>query len=240
MSATPTAGPLLQQALHTVGIDSHFDGHPTAGCFWLVVEATPGEIWIDSANRKTDHAPADHPGWVACHYPDLETGEFTLIYATGICDFTADTEAVVQAVRRYLADPAPWTTDPRLHATSGPYLTAGEHLRRALAESGIDTYIGLEGGRFGAHVAATVPWAKAGTLEITGLDGSLDRPLPEHPGWVLAYRRNHTETGLSEVSRAVTGDPDTDISATVEAVRAFLADWPDSAAAVSLTPAATS
>ncbi|MFC7261466.1 hypothetical protein [Streptomyces lutosisoli] len=108
------AGAVLRAALAQAGIQSSTDGHPSAGCFWVVVDCPDGSfIWINGTGRTenlTDYAPARHDGWLACHYPDPEdTGTFTVLH-DGSRDFDADTAAVVSAVREFLPTLRPWST----------------------------------------------------------------------------------------------------------------------------------
>ena len=104
----PHAGDLLRQALSEAGITSRFDGD-SASHYVQIPDLDPdgGYFIVCDINSHSSHRADHHAGWAAAYYPADGDGEFTTIYHTGIRDFTADTSAVVTAIKGFLADPTP-------------------------------------------------------------------------------------------------------------------------------------
>ena len=222
---TPTAARLLRNRLAELGIPTSTDGHPSSGCDWVSIEVRPGsEIWFTSTETSAINPPEDHGGWLACHYPDLDwdSGDLIEVYFTGIKDFDLDTEAAITAVRRYMADPAPWQR-PGYAAECGPYITAGEYLVRALRAAGLDVLPDPGTGPTG-YINAYKPGngPQRPFMLIDTASERVDHRPEQHIGWRATYYTDHQqEEGESVYVSDVTGF-DQDTAAVVNAVREFI------------------
>lgn len=219
-----SAGYYLQEALCEAGISSRLKEHLEAGCNWITVEFdSTSEILISNTDSDVDHDPAQHGGWVAHHYHNAADDEFTPVYQTGIRDFTTDTAAVVSAVQRYRNDPSPWTEEG-YEALCGPYVTAGEHLRRALAAAGIEAH---NLGSTGPNAYVTVAAPHGGGILIADRNGAVDHPFETHTGWTATYSPNYVDTTSAKARQFYTSGSHvltSDTAAVTAAVRAFLAN----------------
>ena len=94
------AGQRLRLALAIAGIPTFIE--PRTHNIGINL-ASAGQILITGDDTVTsDHDQTDHEGWLANHYPSLDSENMTTVYRTGNRDFTADTSAAVTAVTTYV------------------------------------------------------------------------------------------------------------------------------------------
>jgi hypothetical protein len=217
-----SAGELLYTTLISNGYEPWTERH--AGAAWITIAAGTGQIRISNADANIDHRFLHHGGWTAEHIHDLAGGDSTIVYAVGIRNFAQDTEGVTHAIDRYLRDPRPWQEDPDYAAVCCPYVTAGERLRRALVDAGIDAHHLLTlGGEPDPVTIRPAPERRRPRIEITGRDGRLDHHPDDHRGWaVQLVPIPFGPVRRLEVASSAPGDFAQDTAATVAAVSAYL------------------
>lgn len=105
-----TAGVLLPAVLADLSIQSRRDGHLSAGSTWISVPVdADGYILISGSGEMENeigYAPAEHHGWcVVCDSDSGDVPEPVVLHdGSGCRDIWADTAAVVETMRRLLAD----------------------------------------------------------------------------------------------------------------------------------------
>jgi hypothetical protein len=222
------AGYYLQEALSAAGISSHLEGHLQANAIWVTVDAEPGEIRIGNANCQVGYPPSQHGGWVAERVHDVAQGVTSMLYTVGIRDFAADTAAVVKAVGDYLNDPTPWQDAVDYDAACGPYITAGEHLRRALRAAGLaaENFVSAAPAPEPAYVTVFLGGGYRGAVLLSADQHGVDHHPDEHPGWTAVFDLTSTwRPGRStSIPIASAGDFAADTAAAFRAVRDFRAD----------------
>ncbi|MQY40659.1 hypothetical protein SRB17_86920 [Streptomyces sp. RB17] len=104
-----SAGALLQAVLADVSVTSRRGGDVSAGAVWIWVLAGADAFVRISGTGDTeneiDYAPAEHHGWYAVYGSDAADAPDPVVLhdGSGCRDFRADTAAVVETIRRFLA-----------------------------------------------------------------------------------------------------------------------------------------